>query len=211
MAPVAQRVLVATRSAHKLREIREILNGSIRFDLIDLGAAGVAVHPDEDNIEVFDTFRENALAKARYFAERTRLPTLADDSGIVVHALDGAPGVRSKRFSGRSDLSGQALDDANNALLLERLRVVPDQDRTAHYVCAAALALPSGRTAAALGSCSGRILHQGVGSGGFGYDPLFFLPELDATFAQLDASVKHRHSHRARAMRALLSLLPHML
>lgn len=211
MAPAAQRVLVATRSAHKLREIREILNDSVRFDLIDLDAAGVAVHPDEDNIEVFDTFRENALAKARYFAQRTQLPTIADDSGIVVHALDGAPGVRSKRFSGRDDLSGQALDDANNALLLERLRTVADEDRTAHYVCAAALALPSGRTAVALGSCSGRILNQGVGTGGFGYDPLFFMPDLGATFAQLDASVKHRHSHRARAMRALLSLLHHML
>lgn len=204
-------LLVATRSAHKLREIHEILQGATRIELIDLDAAGIAPTDEEDPIEAFDTFRENALAKARYFARRAQMPTLADDSGIVVPALDGAPGVRSKRFSGRSDLSGQALDDANNALLLERLRDVGGEQRTAHYVCAMALALPNARTASALGTCSGTILHTPAGDAGFGYDPLFFVPSSNATFAQLAAHEKHRSSHRARALRALLTALEDML
>src|SRR5690606_9108323 len=118
-----RRALVATRSRHKLEEVRTILGGSLRIhgevhELIDLVTAGIAPRPEEEDVEAFDTLRENALAKARYFFRLTGMPTIADDSGIVVHALAGEPGVRSKRFSGRSDLSGQALDDANNALLL---------------------------------------------------------------------------------------------
>jgi XTP/dITP diphosphohydrolase len=205
--PAPARLLVATRSAHKLREIREILRPARTLELIDLDDAGVAPLPDEDAIEAFDSFRENALAKARYFAQRARLPTLADDSGIVVHALGGEPGVRSRRFAARTDLSGLALDDANNALLLERLQRVPDRARTAHYVCAAALALPNGPNATAIGTCSGQILHAPAGTAGFGYDPLFFMPEIGVTFAQLDAHAKHRYSHRARALRALLAIL----
>lgn len=211
MPAKSTRLLVATRSAHKLREIREILQGATRFDLIDLDAAGIPPTDEEEGIEAFDTFRENALAKARYFANRANMPTLADDSGIVVNALGGAPGVRSKRFAGRADLSGQALDDANNTLLLERLSALSDEQRAAHYVCVAALALPHGRTASALGTCSGIILHAPAGDGGFGYDPLFFVPSENATFAQLASHVKHRSSHRARALRALLTALEDML
>lgn len=195
-------LLIATRSAHKLREIREILPPLPGLELLDLDAAGVPFHPDEDGVEAFDTFEENALAKARYFAARSQLPVLSDDSGICVDALDGAPGVHSKRFSGRSDLSGQALDDANNQRLLSRLGDLPPDRRSAHYVCVVALRFPDGREEVFRGRCDGLILPSPRGSGGFGYDPLFYLPERDATFAELPAAEKHLVSHRARALRA---------
>ncbi len=202
------RVLVATRSHHKLAEVRAILGGTLRLaggpvDLVDLEMLGIPADAREDEIEAFDTFRDNALAKARHFAARSGLPTIADDSGIVVHALGGAPGVRSKRFAGRADLSGQALDDANNTLLLERLAAVPDAERTAHYVCAAACVLPQQGAIVALGTSAGRILRAPAGTGGFGYDPLFLVPEMGCSFGQLDSVAKHAVSHRGRAFRAL--------
>lgn len=207
---MATRVLVATRSGHKLKEVRAILGNSLRVhgepvELVDLVKIGIEASPEEDSIEVFDTFIDNALAKARYFSERSGLATLADDSGIVVHALNGQPGVRSKRFSGRDDLSGQALDNANNALLLERLAGLPDERRGAHYVCAAALVGDVAGPLVAIGTCSGRILHEPAGSGGFGYDPLFHVTELGRSFGELDPDQKHLISHRGRAFRALVS------
>lgn len=207
---MARRVLVATRSAHKLEEVRAILGDSLRVhgepvDLVDLRTIGIEPSPDEESIEAFDTFIDNALAKARYFAERSGLPVIADDSGIVVHALNGEPGVRSKRFSGRDDLSGQALDDANNRLLLERLTGVPDERRGAHYVCAAALVGAAAGPLIAIGTCSGTILHEPTGEGGFGYDPLFRVTELGRSFGELGPNEKHLVSHRGRAFRALLA------
>ena len=139
---MSERVLVATRSRHKLREIREILAEVGAIDLVDLDDAGVAREPEEESIECYETFRDNALAKARYYAARSGLRTVADDSGISVDALAGEPGVRSKRFSGRTDLEGDALDAANNALLLHRLRGVPESRRGAHYLCVAAIVDP---------------------------------------------------------------------
>lgn len=201
------RFLLATRSADKLREIREIL-APVGIELLSLADLAVPATPEEDTIEVFETFRENALAKARHFAALTGLPTLADDSGLEVAALDRAPGVYTKRFSGRADLAGKALDEANNQLLLERLASVPDERRTARYVCAAAVAHPDGRTAAAIGTTAGRIARTpSQGTGGFGYDPLFYVPDLNATFADVSAEEKHARSHRSRAFRALASSL----
>lgn len=200
-------LLLATRSPHKLREIREILApaGARIMALADLG---IPVSPEEDRIEAFPTFSLNAVAKARHFAAVTGLTTIADDSGLEVAALDGGPGVLTKRFSGRTDLSGLALDQANNDLLLERLHGEPPERRSARYVCAAALATVFGGVLIALGSTSGRIAEQAsAGTGGFGYDPLFFVPELGATFADVPADVKHRRSHRARAFRALAGQL----
>lgn len=201
------RLLVATRSAHKLREIREILPPLPGIELVDLTAAGLAPSPEEDAVEAFDSFAENALAKAGYFAARSGLPVLADDSGLCVDALGGAPGVRSKRFAGRADLSGAALDQANNQLLLDRLRGVPPEQRSAHYQCAVALVDAGGREVVREGWCHGRILEAPRGSGGFGYDPLFYVPELAATFAEVDATEKNRVSHRAAAVRAAGDLL----
>jgi XTP/dITP diphosphohydrolase len=194
-------VVVATRSPDKLREITQMLGEIPELRVLDLDGAGVEKEPEEDSIEVFDSFAGNAEAKARYYAARSGLLTLADDSGLCVDALGGAPGVWSKRFSGRHDLAGVELDRANNALLLERLAGVPEVERTAHYLCAVALLDPaSGWLEAVEGRCDGVILASPRGEGGFGYDPLFFLPEEGATFGELPPERKNRLSHRARAV-----------
>lgn len=193
--------MVATRSAHKLREIREIMEAAGGPAVIDLEAAGIGYDPAEESIEVHETFAENALAKARYFARLSGMATLADDSGLCVDALDGAPGVRSKRFSGRSDLEGEVLDAANNSLLLERLSGVPRERRGAHYVCVAAVVEPGGEERIFEGRCAGEIVTEPRGGGGFGYDPLFYVADEGATFGEIEPARKNRISHRARAMR----------
>lgn len=202
------RYALATRSAGKLRELREILAPFAGVEVLSLADLDVPYDPEEEGIEVFHTFRENALAKARYFARRTGLPTLADDSGLRVAALDGAPGVHSKRFASGDGLSGAALDDANNRLLLEKLDGVPAEQRDAWYVCAAACVLAHGREIVTVGTTRGRIAAHPRGTGGFGYDPLFLIPELGRTFGEIPAVEKHGRSHRARAFRALATLLP---
>lgn len=201
------RLVVATRSDHKLREIRQLLADVPDLHVVGLEEAGVQETDAEDGIEVHDTFSANALAKVRYFVPLVRAPVLADDSGLCVDALDGAPGVRSKRFSGRDDLQGADLDRANNELLIARLRDVPPARRTATFACAVALASPDGRDAVFLGRSGGRILEAPRGDGGFGYDPLFFSLELGKTFAEADPKEKNRVSHRARAVAAARDLL----
>jgi XTP/dITP diphosphohydrolase len=196
--------VLATRSAHKAGEIIMLLR-ECGVSVISLDDAGVAVSAAEDGIEVFETFRENAIAKARYFANASGSAAIADDSGIMLDALGGLPGVRSRRFSNRPDLDGAALDRANNDLAVDRLRTAADH--TAHYVCAAALALPDGHTYCSVGSCSGTFLLVPRGTGGFGYDPHFFVSETGLTFGEMDPAQKHRFSHRARAFRALAPLL----
>lgn len=200
-------VVLATRSEDKAREIRQILAPVEGLVLVTLAELGLPPTPEEDELEEADNFAAIAEAKARYFARRTGMPTLADDSGLEVDALGGAPGVRTKRFSGRRDLTGKELDEANNQLLLERLKGVPEEQRTARYVCAAALALPAGAIATAIGTCEGRITTEPLGRGGFGYDPIFYSPELGTTVAMVSAEEKNRISHRARAFQALI---PHI-
>jgi XTP/dITP diphosphohydrolase len=201
-------VILASRSQDKAREIRDILGSSLRSRIITLDEAGIAENAAEELIEVHETFLENAHAKAEYFMRITGIATLADDSGICVHALDGHPGVRSRRFAWRHGLGGTDLDRANNELLLERLRDTPDEQRGAHYACAAVLHLPDGRRFSAIGTCAGSILHEPQGTGGFGYDPLFLVPEVGLSFGQVDRAEKQRHSHRARAFRALAGCVP---
>jgi XTP/dITP diphosphohydrolase len=193
-------LVVATRSEHKLREIRELTAAIPEARLLSLSDLAIAPDPREDEIEAFFTFEENALAKARYFAELTKRAVLADDSGLCVDALGGGPGVLSKRFSGRSDLSGDDLDQANNEKLLSDLSDVPADRRTAHYVCVVAFVTPHGAEDLFRGTVDGFILEARRGSGGFGYDPLFFVPDLNATFAEVLPEFKHRLSHRARAI-----------
>src|SRR5690606_13237279 len=130
-------LLLATRSAGKLRELRPLFSGA-GYRVVDLAEAGIEPGAEEEALERYDTFERNALAKAHYFLARVGIATIADDSGLEVAALDGAPGVHSKRWSGRTDLDGQALDDANNEKLLASLRGTAD--RRARYVCAAAFA-----------------------------------------------------------------------
>lgn len=195
--------LLATRSSGKLRELQPLF-AQAGIEVVTLDAGGIAESRDEDAIEVFSTFEENAVAKARYFHEKSGLATFADDSGLEVYALAGAPGVRTKRWSGRTDLSGQALDDANNAELLRALGA--SVDRRARYVCAAALVSEDGAIVRR-GIVEGRIVDPGRGENGFGYDPFFLSSELGVTFGEATIEEKERVSHRARAFRELLAAL----
>lgn len=197
------RLVVATRSRHKLREIRQILEELAPVELVDLTEAGVPESPEEEGIECFDTFAENALAKARYFAARSGLPTLADDSGLCVDALGGAPGVRSKRYAG---VEGPDTDAANNRRLLGEMEDVPPAERQAHYVCAVAI-VHEGEEHLFEGRFHGEILPEPRGEAGFGYDPLFLVPEYGLSFAQLPAGEKNRISHRSRALHAAAGYL----
>ena len=209
------KILIATRSGGKLRELRELFR-ELDVDAIDVAAAGIPYDPREDEIESYPTFVANALAKARYFHRASDgMPTIGDDSGLEVDALNFAPGVLSKRFSGRRDLKGQALDDANNAKLLAELgladaaavketgKAVP---RTARYRCAAAF-VDGEQEIVREGSIEGRIIDTPRGSSGFGYDPYFEAGELGGTFAEASWETKSRVSHRGRAFRALLFAL----
>lgn len=202
-------VLLATRNAGKLRELLPMLTAAgIRAET--LADAGIAESPDEDELEKFDSFEENALAKARWFSTITggRI-VLADDSGLVVGALDGRPGVRSKRWAGHTLLSGQALDQANNAHLLselDRVGAVGLRERSASYVCAAACAWSDG-SLVAIGRTDGHILITPAGDGGFGYDPYFWSDDLRAPFAEVSREAKQSVSHRGRAFRRLLDAM----
>lgn len=202
MSSPRRELLVATRSAGKMREIRRILADVEGLRVLDLDEAGIAESPEEEDLEPFDTFEENARSKARYFHAKSGLPTVADDSGIAVDALDGAPGVRSKRFA-RAGLDGTAQDQANNRLLVERLQHVPAAERTARYVCVAVFMDGSGREILTRGEAEGRILDEPRGAGGFGYDPHVLVPELGRTFAELTPDEKNARSHRGAAFRKL--------
>lgn len=199
----AGRVLIATRSAGKMRELRPMF-ADAGLAVVSLEDARCAEAALEDSLEAAATFEDNALAKARYFHGVSGLATVADDSGLEVAALSGAPGVRSKRWSERPELSGQALDDANNALLLQRLDGVAD--RRSRYVCAAAYCDGS-REFVERGEVAGVITLQARGGGGFGYDPYFESDELGRTFGEVSAAEKARVSHRARAFGKLLRRL----
>jgi XTP/dITP diphosphohydrolase len=206
---VIRRILLATRSRHKAAEIQRILRPSSRIQLLTLDEVGIRESPEEDTLEIEPTFVGNARAKALYFSRKSGLPTLADDSGLEVRALGWGPGVRTRRFAidaGYAGPAGDELDQANNRLLLERLNNVPARERQARYVCAAALV--NGRdTGLSIGTCVGDIALEPRGSGGFGYDPLFYIPELGVTFAELTPEQKDERSHRARAFRALANVI----
>jgi XTP/dITP diphosphohydrolase len=201
---VTARVLLATRSAGKLRELVPLF-ADAGIAAVTLDAAGIPESPDEDALEVHDSFEANALAKARWFFARAGgLPVVADDSGLEVAFLRGAPGVRTKRWSGRTDLSGQPLDDANNATLLAALAGAAD--RRARYVCVAAYVDAAGERTFR-GESSGRITHAPRGQSGFGYDPFFLSDELGVTFAEADRATKERVSHRGRAFAQVVAAL----
>jgi XTP/dITP diphosphohydrolase len=192
----------ATRNKGKLVELRQLLPG-ISVLSVDEAAAQLGIEIPEV-VEDADTFEGNAVKKAREVSEITRLPALADDSGLEVDALDGAPGVYSARYAG---VSGHEADAANNAKLLTALADVPAEHRTGRFRAVLALCDVHGvlgdRTMTAHGVCEGLILDAPRGTGGFGYDPLFLFPELGQTFAELGVGTKGDLSHRARAMRAI--------
>jgi len=195
------KLLVGTRSPGKTREIRELFVG-LPFELSFPADRLLEPLPEEADLERSMSYVENAVAKARYYATRGGLPAVADDSGIEVDALGGAPGPRSARWS-----SGGG-DAHNNALLLEQLAGVAAEKRTARYRCVVAfLATPSSVPEIVEATCDGFILTEPRGSGGFGYDPLFYSEELQMTFGEAPAAAKHRVSHRGRAFRALVEVL----
>ena len=190
------RVLVlGTRNRKKLGELVELL-APHGLELKTLADFPAAVEVEETG----DSFAANASLKATVQAKHLGQWVLGEDSGLAVNALGGAPGIYSARFSGEG-----ATDDRNNQLLLEKLRGVPVDRRTAHYVCSAALSDPTGQVrATSEGICRGRILLEPAGSGGFGYDPLFEVIECHRTFGELAPAVKAVLSHRSRAMRLLV-------
>jgi XTP/dITP diphosphohydrolase len=193
-------IVLATRNAGKLRELRPIFE-ALGAHVIDLVEARVMESADEESIESYETFEENALAKARYFFARCGgLSVVADDSGLAVDALAGAPGVRSKRWSGRADLHGAALDAANNDRLLSELRGVGD--RRARFVCAAAWRSADDELVVR-GEIEGVIVEAASGRHGFGYDPFFFVRDLGMTLADATTEAKQRVSHRGRAFAEL--------
>jgi XTP/dITP diphosphohydrolase len=195
-------LLLATRNAGKLRELRALFAGA-SIDVIDLTAAGVQPSDVEETLERFDTFEENALAKARHFHAASGLPTVADDSGLAVAALGGAPGVRSKRFAGATGDS-RTVDAANNARLQAVLAGMTD--RAAAFVCAAAYVDDAGASVAR-GEVRGRVTEAPRGTDGFGYDPYFWSDELGMTFAEASIAEKEAVSHRGRAFRQLVAEL----
>ena len=203
-------LLLATRSAHKVQEIRTILSGIPRLTVLDLDDIGLEWRDEEEALEPFDTFEENARSKAEYFHARTGLPTVADDSGLEVDALGGAPGVRSKRFAPVEGLTGHKLDQANNNYLVERLGALELEKRTGQYVCVAALLGFASQMIVTRGEARGLILTEPHGDAGFGYDPYFFEPDLDMTFAELHPNQKNELSHRGKAFRALAIILETM-
>lgn len=194
------RLVVATRNRHKVREIAVLLAEAG----LDIEAVTIdQVAPQAELVEDEDTFEGNALAKARQASAACHLPAIADDSGIEVDALGGAPGVRSARWAGEpSD------DTRNNDKMLREMAGIPEGKRTARYRCAAAFVdVARNLEVVRSGACEGTLLAAPRGTGGFGYDPLFLIPSLGKTMAEIDLSEKNRLSHRAVAFRAMAQAL----
>jgi len=198
----ATALLLATRSEGKLRELKPMF-AAAGLTLVSLDELELDESEEENDLEPYATFEENALSKARYFYEVSGgIPTVSDDSGLEMDALSGQPGVKSKRWSGRNDLRGVALDEANNAALLLSLAGV--SNTAARYVCAAAF-VAVGVEVTTRGVTEGTILSAPRGMGGFGYDPYFLSAELGRTFGEISVEEKQRVSHRGRAFRDLLT------
>lgn len=195
----SRRLLVGSRNPAKAAEIAQIL----RDEGIEFAVVGLAEFPDISlPPETGSTFAANAAAKAKHAAEAAGLPAVADDSGLEVEALDGAPGIMSARYLGE-----RATDEERSRKILELLADLPDHRRRARFRCAAAYAEPDAEALLAEGVCQGRIARQPVGRGGFGYDPIF-IPDGEArTMAQLTSAQKHDISHRGRALRLLARLI----
>jgi XTP/dITP diphosphohydrolase len=197
LSQVRGRLLVASNNTHKLTEFARIL-GPLGIETVSPADLGIRLEVDETGT----SFAENAALKAEAFARTARMPAAADDSGIVVDALGGEPGVYSARFG------GPGLSDRDRtALLLERMRGVPDGERTGRFVSAIALAVPGEETRLFHGEVEGTIAHTARGENGFGYDPVFYYAPFGATFGEVGPEQKDSVSHRARALQALAAFL----
>lgn len=195
--PLSAKVLLATGNRGKIREIKHILEG-LDLEIFTLDDYPGLKMPPEDGA----TFRDNALIKARHIAKKTGLSVLADDSGLEVDCLGGLPGVRSARYAGEG-----ASDKENYLKLLGELSGVPEGKRGARFKCAVAFVVPGGVEEVFEGSFEGVIAPEARGGGGFGYDPVFFIPELKKTAAELTPDEKNRVSHRAKALEKLRNWL----
>lgn len=186
-------LLLATNNGGKIREYRSLLQ-ELPVKLVTLAEQSITV----DVEEVGGSMEENARLKAMTLSRESGLPALADDSGLEVDALGGEPGVLSARYAGEG-----ASDSERADLLLSRMEGVPWEERSAHFRCVIAVAMPDGRCRFGYGDCPGMILFQPEGSGGFGYDPVFYIPSLDKTMARLSLEEKNAISHRGKAVREL--------
>ena len=194
-------IIVATGNAHKVTEMAAILSGVKDIELVTMRDAGVTGDIEENGT----TFEENAKIKARTVAKLTGKPAIADDSGLSVDALGGAPGIYSARYASMD--GGNASDQANIDKLLDELKLIPSGERTARFVSAIALVFPDGREYCTLGVCEGVITSEMRGNGGFGYDPVFYSLALSKTFGEATADEKNSISHRNRALEQLKVLL----
>lgn len=195
------RIIFATGNEGKMREIRMILE-DLGVPIISMKEAGVFTTVEENG----SSFEENAALKARAVMEQTGGIVLADDSGLEIDWLDGAPGIYSARFMGE-----ETSYDIKNAALIEKLAGVPDEKRTARFVCAIACALPDGRILTSRGVMEGRIGYEIRGKNGFGYDPIFYLPEYGCTSAEISPEQKNELSHRGKALRSMKEKLEYIL
>ena len=196
-----RKLILATRNKGKLKEIQVLLS-DLDIDIMSLDEAENAPHVVEDG----KTFMENAFKKAKVIAEATGIMALADDSGLEVDALDGAPGVHSARYSGEN-----ASDASNNEKLLADLEGVSSGKRSAHFSCVIIVYHPSGQWISTEARCEGEITNKIIGDQGFGYDPVFYLPSINRTMAQLSPEEKNSLSHRGKALAELKSKLPGFL
>ena len=191
------KLIFATGNENKMREIREILAGR-GYEILSMKEAGI----DADVVEDGKTFAENALIKARAISKIAGELVLADDSGLEIDALGGEPGIYSARYMGHET----SYTEKNNNLI-SRLEGVPDEKRTARFVCAMAAVFPDGREETVVGTMEGRIGYEIAGENGFGYDPIFYLPEYGKTSAEISPEEKNAISHRGKALRAIAELL----
>jgi XTP/dITP diphosphohydrolase len=183
------KLLLATNNQGKVREFQDLLKG-IPFELVTPAQEGIKL----DVAETGHTYEENARIKAVAFAKASKLLTLADDSGLEVDALNGEPGIRSSRYAGEG-----AKDTDRVQFLLNKLMIIPAENRTAHFRCVIAIAFPDGNVEICSGQCEGIITFSPRGEEGFGYDPIFYFPEFNKTMAELPMDIKNNISHRARA------------
>ncbi len=201
MSSVAKKILVATTNPGKIAELGAMLGGDIDW-------VGLGDFPDIPEIEEDGkTFAENARKKTFGYAKATGLWTLADDSGLVIDALGGQPGVKSARFAGAKDKNRKTIDRKNFEKVLKLLENVPEKKRSARFVCCLCLASPEKVLIETEGMLEGIIIDKPAGENGFGYDPIFFVPKLNKTVAQLTAEEKNAISHRGNAIRKLKPLL----
>ena len=190
-------IILATNNKSKVKEISEMMSGS-DITFVSLADAGINVEVEETGT----TFEENALLKAREICKWSGKPTISDDSGLEIDALDGAPGIYSSRFMGEDT----SYDIKNNALI-EKLENVADPDRTARFRCCMALVLPDGREFVTEGAMEGIIAREPKGINGFGYDPILFIPEYNRTSAELSSEEKNNISHRGEALRKMIEII----